>query len=60
MDGGADLVVVPAAVLDREDDDQAGDEQREERGDRDHEEVQTASTCPAWTEACLRKERKSS
>ena len=28
---GADLVVVPAAVLDREDDDERRDEQREER-----------------------------
>ena len=36
----ADLVVVPAAELDREDDDQRRDEQREERRDGDQEEVQ--------------------
>ena len=38
--GRADLVVVPAAVLDREDDDQRRDQQREERRDREHEEVE--------------------
>ncbi len=39
VDGDADLVVVASAVLDGERDHEAGDEQREERRDGDHEEV---------------------
>ena len=53
----ADLVVVLPAVLDREDDDERRDEQREERGDRDHEEVERVDlTPPGPTPAAERTE----
>ena len=39
-------------ILDREEDDQAGDEQREEGGDRDHEEVDGVDLPRHATEAC--------
>ena len=39
MDRDADLVVAPASILHRENDDEDGDEQREECRDGDHEEV---------------------
>ncbi len=39
MDVGADFVLVTPPVLDREQHDQPRDEQREEGGDRQHEEV---------------------
>jgi hypothetical protein len=54
---GADLAVVAAAVLDRESNDQPGDQEREERRYRHHEEIDGVDL-RGLRRRLLRKERK--